>query len=273
VVVVSFVLAGVIAMLGLDGYLRWQDPVGYRNLSSCTTIEPGATLEQVKAALGEPVAMSTSRGMTWVHFRTASIAAGPIRAAVQPSTGKVLALRCSEDGPDTWSLVTTATAQPSPADLRGILQAVAAIRDGQGKVGGGPWHITAGAAAAIELARAANIPHRFVSSSGQTRCVDGDDVTVDVQSDGRNAARVIVGLTCLKAPGSTFRRFSFDRNYEVVRVGDKWIARFEGFSITMPGWPLPNFAFEGTAGSHSLAAAAQRGRWTDEAIGEDGALR
>jgi hypothetical protein len=171
------------------------------------------------------------------------------------------ALRCSEDGPDTWSLVTSATAQPSPADLRGILQAVAAIRDGQGKVGGGPWHITAGAAAAAtDLARAANIPHRVVSSSGQIRCVDGEDVTVDVQSHGPNAARVIVGLTCLKAPGSTFRRFSFDRNYEVVRVGDKWIARFEGFSITMPGRPLPSFAFARTAGSHSLAAAAQRGR-------------
>ena len=104
VVIGSFVAAGVIAVLGVQAYLRWQDPVGYRNLSSCTTIEAGATLEQLKAVLGEPVATSTSRGMTWLHFRTASIAAGPIRAALQPSTLKVIALRCSEDGPDTWSL-------------------------------------------------------------------------------------------------------------------------------------------------------------------------
>src|SRR5229473_82580 len=103
-VIGSLVLVAAIAVVAMYGYLRWEDPVGYRNLSACKTIKAGASLEQLKAVLGEPVATSTSRGMTWLHFQTASLAAGQIRAAVQPSTGKVTALRCSEDGPDTWSL-------------------------------------------------------------------------------------------------------------------------------------------------------------------------
>ncbi len=86
------------------GYLRWRDPIGYRNLRACSTIKAGASLEQLKAVLGAPVATSTSRGMTGLHFQTASVAAAQIRAAVQSSAGKVIALRCSEDGPDTWSL-------------------------------------------------------------------------------------------------------------------------------------------------------------------------
>lgn len=104
VVVGCLILAGVIAVVTLQAYLRWQDPVGYRNLRACQEIPVGASLDQVKAVLGEPIATSTSRGLTWLSFRTASIAAGQIRAAVQPSTGKVIALRCDFDGPDTWSL-------------------------------------------------------------------------------------------------------------------------------------------------------------------------
>ena len=97
---------------------------------------------------------------------------------------------------------TTAMAQPSSADLVGILQAVVAIREGQGSLAGdGPWHVAVGDAAAIELARAGNIPHRVAPSGGHTRCVDGYDVTVDVQSAGPNAARVNVGLSCLNATG------------------------------------------------------------------------
>jgi len=104
VVIGSLILVGAIATGATYGYLRWRDSIGYRNLSACSTIKAGASVEQLKAVLGAPVATSTSRGMTWLHFQTASIAAGQIRAAVQPATGKVIALRCSEDGPDTWSL-------------------------------------------------------------------------------------------------------------------------------------------------------------------------
>lgn len=157
---------------------------------------------------------------------------------------------------------TTATAQPSPADLVGILRAVVAIREGQGKLTGDTavWHLTAGDVAAIELARAANIPYQVVKSSGHARCAREYDVTVDVQPSGPNAARVIVGIRCLNAPGSRLPTYYFERYYGVVRIGDKWIARFEGFSITMRAQPLPNFAFERTARSRMLAAAAQRER-------------
>jgi hypothetical protein len=84
------------------------------------------------------------------------------------------------------------------------------------------------------------IPHRVVPSGGHGRCGDGYDVTVDVQSAGPNAARVNVGLSCLNATGSRLPSYHFERYYEVVRVGDKWFARFVGFSITMPGRALPN---------------------------------
>ncbi|SRR5258708_3672792 len=99
----SFALVAAIAGTATYGYLRWRDPIGFRNLKACKTIKPGVSLAELKAVLGEPVATSTSRGTTWLYFRTASIAAGQIRASVQPSTSKVVALRCSEDGPDTWS--------------------------------------------------------------------------------------------------------------------------------------------------------------------------
>jgi hypothetical protein len=133
---------------------------------------------------------------------------------------------------------------------------------GQGKLTGDAavWHLIAGDVAAIELARAGSIPYRVVKSNGQARCAREYDVTVEVQSSGPNVARVSVGLRCLNAPGSRLQTYYFGRYYEVVRAGDKWIARFEGFEITMPGRPLPNNAVEQTAGSHPLAAAAHRER-------------
>ena len=56
--------------------------------------------------LGQPFARQvadTAEGAVWLEFATPSIAAGRIRAAVHEPTGKVLALRCSADGPDTWA--------------------------------------------------------------------------------------------------------------------------------------------------------------------------
>ena len=100
----SLILVCAIAAVAVIGYLRWQDPVGFRNLKACSTIKAGVSIGELKALLGEPVGTSTSRGMTWLYFQTASIAAGQIGADVQESTGKVVALRCDHDGPDTWSL-------------------------------------------------------------------------------------------------------------------------------------------------------------------------
>jgi hypothetical protein len=37
--------------------------------------------------------------------------------------------------------------------------------------------------------------------------------------------------------------------------------------VRKPVLPPPNNALERTAGSHSLAAAAQRGRWAADAVG------
>ncbi len=159
---------------------------------------------------------------------------------------------------------TTAVAQPGPADLVGVLRAIAAIREGQGNLGGGSgsavWHLTAGDVAAMELARAASIPHRVVSSGGETRCAAGYDATVNVQSGGPSTARVKVALSCVHAPDSRRGRYYFGRYYDVARVGAEWVARLEGFEITTPGRLLPNLALERAAGSHPLAEAAQRER-------------
>jgi hypothetical protein len=45
----------------------------------------------------------TAEGAVWLEYSTPPTAAGRIRAAVHEPTGKVLALRCSADGPDTWA--------------------------------------------------------------------------------------------------------------------------------------------------------------------------
>jgi hypothetical protein len=48
-------------------------------------------------------AADLAEGAVWLEFSTPTVAPGRIRAAVHEPSGKVLALRCSADGPDTWA--------------------------------------------------------------------------------------------------------------------------------------------------------------------------
>lgn len=89
-------------LIGFGAY-RWANRDGFRNHRTCESLKPGITVPGLTAALGQPVHRSNANGQTWWYFRTPSIMAGPIRAQVKEATGKVLSLRCHEDGPPTWT--------------------------------------------------------------------------------------------------------------------------------------------------------------------------
>ena len=90
--------------VGQKFYSEWEDPIGFRNSKVCPGLKPGITIDETKSALGEPVMREeVSDHKVWVFFKTPSIAAGPIRALVDKPTGKILTLRCNEDGPPTWT--------------------------------------------------------------------------------------------------------------------------------------------------------------------------
>ncbi len=88
-------------------YVRWNLPSGEDKLAACRALPPGSSLPEVVAVLGQPLARQAAdlvEGGVWLEFSPPSVAAGRIRAAVQEPTGKVLALRCTAHGPDTWAV-------------------------------------------------------------------------------------------------------------------------------------------------------------------------
>ena len=105
--IVGVVLLVALAIVTAVGeYVRWHLPGGGDKLARCQAIPAGSSLTAVVAVLGQPFARQAAdmaEGAAWLEFPTPSIAAGRIRAAVHEPTGKVLALRCSADGPDTWA--------------------------------------------------------------------------------------------------------------------------------------------------------------------------
>jgi hypothetical protein len=106
VVVCGVLLVALAAVTAVGEYVRWHLPSGDDKLTACRAIPPGASLTEIVAVLGQPFARQAAdvaEGVVWLEFSTPSIAAGRIRAAVHEPTGKVFALRCSADGPDTWA--------------------------------------------------------------------------------------------------------------------------------------------------------------------------
>ena len=86
--------------------MRWNLPSGDEKLTACRAIPPESSLTTVVGVLGQPTmrqAADLAEGAVWLEFSTPTVASGRIRAAVHEPSGKVLALRCSADGPDTWT--------------------------------------------------------------------------------------------------------------------------------------------------------------------------
>lgn len=99
-------LVALAAVTAVGEYVRRHLPGADDTVARCRAIPPGSSLTEVVAVLGQPSAQQMSdmaAGAVWLEFPTSSIAAGRIRAAVHEPTEKVLALRCSADGPDTWA--------------------------------------------------------------------------------------------------------------------------------------------------------------------------
>lgn len=106
VIVGGVLLVALAVVTAVGEYVRWNLPSGDDKLAMCRAIPPGASVTEVVAVLGQPVARQMAdlaEDAVWLEFGTPSIAAGRIRAAVHESSGKVLTLRCTADGPDTWA--------------------------------------------------------------------------------------------------------------------------------------------------------------------------
>jgi hypothetical protein len=87
-----------------DRSLREADPFGYRNQKACTKIAPGVSEADLVRVLGSPEKIEEAGGVRRLQFHTLRVASAPINAAVDPTTGKVLELRCLDDGKPTWTL-------------------------------------------------------------------------------------------------------------------------------------------------------------------------
>ena len=105
------IVCGVL-LVALAVVTRWWEstevapPSGDDKLAGCIAIPPGSSLTTVVGVLGPPTmrqAADLAEGAVWLEFSTPAITAGRIQAAVHEPTGKILALRCSADGPDTWT--------------------------------------------------------------------------------------------------------------------------------------------------------------------------
>jgi hypothetical protein len=106
VIVCGVLLVALAVVTAVGEYVRWHLPSGDDKLAGCRAIPPGSSLTEVVAVLGQPSARrvaDVAEGAVWLEFSTPAIAAGRIQAAVHEPTGKILALRCSADGPDTWT--------------------------------------------------------------------------------------------------------------------------------------------------------------------------
>lgn len=105
---VAFV--AILACLGLYGWTVWydrslkeQDPFGHRNLQACGKIAPGASEADLVRALGAPERRAETGGVRRLEFHTLRAATAPISADVDMATGRVLELRCRDDGSPTWT--------------------------------------------------------------------------------------------------------------------------------------------------------------------------
>ena len=102
-IVCGVLLVALAVVTAVGEYVRWHLPSGGERIAACGAIPPGSSLTEVVAVLGQPIGRQAAEGAVWLEFSTPSVATGRIRAAVHEPTGKVLALRCSLDGPDTWA--------------------------------------------------------------------------------------------------------------------------------------------------------------------------
>jgi hypothetical protein len=105
-VVGAVLLVALATVTAVGEYVRWNLPRSDEKLAACRAIPPGSPFTAVVGALGQPTlrqAADLADGAVWLEFSTPTTGPGRIRAAVHEPTGKVLALRCSADGPDTWA--------------------------------------------------------------------------------------------------------------------------------------------------------------------------
>jgi hypothetical protein len=107
----ALAFAAIAICLALYGWTVWydrslksSDPYGYRNLKECAKIPPGVAEADLVRTFGAPERTEEAGGVRRLFFHTLREASAPIQAEVEAATGKVLELRCRDDGKPTWSL-------------------------------------------------------------------------------------------------------------------------------------------------------------------------
>ncbi|MBA3037094.1 MAG: hypothetical protein FP814_11455 [Desulfobacterium sp.] len=96
-----FLVVG-IGYLGLETYLKNENPIGYENSRRCEQIPAGITFNEIVEILGQPTYETKSETGYWYYFNTLSIKAGPIRVRGNKEKNTIIELRCSEDGLSDW---------------------------------------------------------------------------------------------------------------------------------------------------------------------------
>ena len=87
-----------------DRSLRREDPFGYRNIKACPKIPPGVGEADLVRTLGAPERSEDVGGVRQLSFHTHAAASAPIRAEMDPATGRVLVLRCPDAEKPTWGV-------------------------------------------------------------------------------------------------------------------------------------------------------------------------
>lgn len=83
-----------------------HNPIGYRNVDICSSIQPGIGLPDLIEKLGDPISkFPISNGISQYSFQTGGFfRAGDINANVNEKTGKVYSLDCDCEGPPDWEI-------------------------------------------------------------------------------------------------------------------------------------------------------------------------
>jgi hypothetical protein len=93
--VAGFLALGLVAVMTIDYF-------AFPNLRICKSLQPGISQSELITALGAPFRSQQDGHFVTLYFKSHPVAAGPIRARVDSVTGRVVTLRCSEDGAPLW---------------------------------------------------------------------------------------------------------------------------------------------------------------------------
>ncbi len=76
--------------------------LAFPNIRICKMLKPGISQSELVAALGQPCSAKPDGRFLKLSFMSHPVAAGLIKARIDTSSGRVVMLKCSEDGLPLW---------------------------------------------------------------------------------------------------------------------------------------------------------------------------